>query len=627
MLPTQNRRFPVVSDLGGRPGKSQRHRFRCSFSSTCVVQIFLISLVVFWLVLNISYLRKSIDNIEEPTSLRRAEEADPSGFEASNLAAEKLQRARVEELKIRLHGKIGLREDGSPGWQPNPVYSPGAPMDVLLKKGGGFNLKFSDALPLDRDVADSRHPECRGIHYHIERLPSLSVIIVFYNEPLSTLFRSVHSVLNGRPPQLLKEIILVDDGSDLSWIRPGGQIDDYIRLLPKTRLVRSPTRKGIVSARMLGIRASSAPIFVILDSHIEVNEGWAEPLSQRIHEDRTRILMPQIDATNPETFEPHPGGIGCTLGFLWKLIEHGFYPDYRSPKARRNASPTDFVSSPTMAGGLFAANRDFFLNDLGGYDEQFSFWGTENLELSFRTWMCGGTLECAPCSRVYHIFRKGGVGYSSPPDAVTKNKMRLLTIWMDEFGDLAWRVIGQPRVDFGDYETLRKWRRTKQCRSFSWFLKVVNPESDVQELPADVPYLGPLKNVGTGQCLDTLWNDTPGKPVGLRACNGGSYQEWMYFARPRHILPVNNDESCLSGGGTPKANQTDWCEREQASYDYNSTTKLLKLGSEAKCLGAEAEQLHFVVCNPNDTKQQWEWKPYNPSVFTPPPPPGLRGGG
>lgn len=55
---------------------------------------------------------------------------------------------------------------------------------------------------------------CNDIEYDAD-LPEVSVIIPFRNEAFSTLLRTVHSVLDKSNPNILKEIILVDDGSNI----------------------------------------------------------------------------------------------------------------------------------------------------------------------------------------------------------------------------------------------------------------------------------------------------------------------------------------------------------------------------------------------------------------------------
>lgn len=54
---------------------------------------------------------------------------------------------------------------------------------------------------------------CKNITYE-KSLPTASVIIIFHNEAWSVLLRTVYSVLQESPPNLLKEIILVDDNSN-----------------------------------------------------------------------------------------------------------------------------------------------------------------------------------------------------------------------------------------------------------------------------------------------------------------------------------------------------------------------------------------------------------------------------
>ena len=303
--------------------------------------------------------------------------------------------------------------------------------------------ELSDSISLNREVNANRAQQCNNIEFDLDSLPQTTVVFVFVNEAMSTLLRSIHSVLNRSPPQLLKEIVLIDDHSDLDRVPDLGKpLEDYIRLLPKkVRLYRQPSRQGLVEARLRGVEEATAETFTILDSHIECQTGWLEPLMQQIANSPHSVVMPMIDSTDSATFTPTRGGIGCSLGFLCTLIEHSI-PLQEQEKQRRDTA-LDAVRSPTMAGGLFSARKDYF-NYLGGYDRKWGFWGTENIEFSFRIWQCGGLLECLPCSRVYHVFRHGGSAYDMPNGHLARNKLRTAGIWMDEFAPVVEYALGFP---------------------------------------------------------------------------------------------------------------------------------------------------------------------------------------
>lgn len=59
---------------------------------------------------------------------------------------------------------------------------------------------------------------------------------------------------------------------------------------------------------------------------------------------------------------------------------------------KRNSEVARPFQSPAMAGGLFSIDRQYFF-DIGSYDDKMKIWGGDNLEMSFRIWMCGGRIE------------------------------------------------------------------------------------------------------------------------------------------------------------------------------------------------------------------------------------------
>ena len=265
-----------------------------------------------------------------------------------------------------------------------------------------YNLVASDRIAFNRSLPDVRKSRCISKKYSTD-LPTTSIIIVFHNEAWSVLLRTVWSVINRSPNHLVKEILLVDDASERIFLK--AQLEDYVQSLPvSTKILRLKKREGLVAARLLGANIASGDTLTFLDAHCECSPGWLEPLLARIKQNRKKVICPVIDIISDDnfsyikSFEFHWGAFNWELHFRWyTLSEHEL--------AERRKDTTEPFKTPAMAGGLFTIDRNFFF-EIGAYDESLKIWGGDNLEMSFRLWMCGGEIEIAPCSHVGHLFRK-----------------------------------------------------------------------------------------------------------------------------------------------------------------------------------------------------------------------------
>jgi polypeptide N-acetylgalactosaminyltransferase len=490
-------------------------------------------------------------------------------------------------------------------------------------------------------------PEACGNFEYPATSSTMSVILVFYNEGTSTLLRTAQSVLDRTPPEMLAEVLLVDDGNPSNDPRVQQQMADieaYIAEHPKVKLLKLDTHEGLIVAKNRGGQAAIGDILTFMDSHCEVGYGWAEPLVAAINEDEKTVAVPMIDAIGWEYFDYLAGELmrgimSWSLYFTWEPL---------TAEHLASREPSDPLTIPIMPGGLFSISRNFF-EHIGWYDDGLKIWGGENLEMSLKVWMCGGRIEILPCSRIGHIFKS--VNHKFPSDhSVSKNLNRVVEVWLPEYKHIYYdafpTAVAWGHGDVSDALAVRD-RLGDECKDFTWFVKNVFPDMFVPLKKDDERSLALIKpskanpridyfrrsgrlvasNVKQeiSLCLDTQAHEIASVPSAsavisvpamLESCKDVSdLQQWYHMLRSKQIVHIGLwTEFCLTGTksgrikyekclveGSDLLPVQQWSRKSPGVIYHPATKKCITVSSDRKLRlkkcskTSDAQRFHFEI--------------------------------
>ncbi|OPJ81995.1 polypeptide N-acetylgalactosaminyltransferase 15 [Patagioenas fasciata monilis] len=579
-------------------------RKKCRYGSR-KLQFLLLLLMLGFLLLMVTTLNPPPSNQSKEGTFQPVEFNPREGYQVDFVETQEMLDTQEESQQYYpldgLSPFISLREDELIA----AVVSPTGRRNHSKARKGYRVVKQQSRRPEARAEGD---PECLQQEYD-SSLPTASVIICFHDEAWSTLLRTVHSIMDTAPKASLKDIILVDDLSQQGPLKSA--LSEYISKLDGVKLIRSNKRLGVIRGRMLGAARATGDVLVFMDSHCECQKGWLEPLLARLSSNRNSVVSPVIDVIDWKTFQYYHS-MGLHRGvFDWKLDFHWEPVPEREEKVRQ--SPISPIRSPVVAGAVVAMDRHYFQNT-GAYDSDMTMWGAENLELSIRTWLCGGSVEIIPCSRVGHVYRNHFPRAFSYEEAIVRNKIRIAETWLGSFKDnfykhdtVAFLISKAEKPDCSERLQLQK---RLGCRSFQWFISNVYPELSQ---PENTPrFSGKLYNTGVGFCADYRPASAAAEgSIELSPCSDSLTQHFEYNSM-KEIRLGSAPLFCFDvrHGKVIPQNCTKETDDSQQRWEVQENGMIVHVLS-GKCIEAsksdDEKDLFLCVCNKN-ANQVWQFE-------------------
>lgn len=330
-------------------------------------------------------------------------------------------------------------------------------------------------LPAFPTPGEVRHRECRRKTFDVNSMPSVTIIIPYLCETWVQISASLASLLAFSPPEILDEILMLDDGNE-----PKDQFHEQLRALhPKVRVHRNEERQGLIRSKVIGAELAWSEVILFSEPHCIVQRGFLEPLLVELMaaQEHNTVAVPLIDVIPESDFtrynmaSHHIGGFTWSLDFNWMELIEDRNKSYRYPEP---------YPTPALSGGIFAIWKDYWKRS-GMYDMNMSEWGGEHIEMSLRTWRCGGRIEVVPCSRLGHVFRKKNP-YTVHHALVLKNMKRVGLVWLEDYVERFYMKYPSARhLDAGDVQERLALKEKLNCKDMRWYIDNVYPELEKEQ--------------------------------------------------------------------------------------------------------------------------------------------------
>eukprot|EP00928_Gymnodinium_smaydae_P089952 TRINITY_DN73821_c0_g1_i1.p1 TRINITY_DN73821_c0_g1~~TRINITY_DN73821_c0_g1_i1.p1 ORF type:complete len:460 (+),score=55.53 TRINITY_DN73821_c0_g1_i1:47-1426(+) len=351
-------------------------------------------------------------------------------------------------------------------------------IDTCVPKG---EKRLPESFPIPSDSRPKtcvRKPEANVTDH------TVSIIIPWHQEQWLHLRDTLLSILHFTPDEFIEEIIFVSDGNADSKEKELKEISSKVKVL------KFAERQGLIRAKSFAVEVATAPVLMFLEGHCIVNRYWLQPLLQRLALHPKAIVMPVLDII-PQTnwYQYHKGSSAMHWRFEWNMNLV-----FSNPGGVLSDQQSEPYTSPGTSGGIFVMRREWF-NELGFFDTGMLEWGGDHVELSFKTWRCGGSIEIVPCSRIGHLFRDPQHRpYPVDVDQVVKNYDRLARIWWKDhlsyFHRMKPEAVSMSHVGLEKvYEQHRNLKEKLGCRDHQWYIDNVDHEMAYEMERICHPYL------------------------------------------------------------------------------------------------------------------------------------------